>query len=100
MLLILTVIPIACLGILYPIFSMIYFISYAYACNATPYVRTKKGNEVNEMLEGLKNYIKDFSLLNQESKDGLILWEDYLIYSVLFDQNKKVVQEFEKIMTN
>lgn len=57
------------------------------------YERTVKGEEVNKKLEGLKNYIKDFSILNEREQQELMVWEEYLIYSVLFNQNQKVFDE-------
>lgn len=89
-------IPIIFFIIGYPIFSIIHLISYKIKSAQMPYIRTKKGNEINELLEGLKNYLKDFTMLDKRSKDELILWEDYLIYSVIFSQNKIVVQEFQE----
>lgn len=62
------------------------------------YVRTEKGSEINYKLEGLKNYIKDFSSLNEKEKQELTLWDDYLIYSVMFNLNDKVINEFNKLI--
>ena len=51
-----------------------------------------------EKLEGLKKYLEDFSSLENKSEEELILWEDYLIYSVIFNQNEKIIKEYrEKI---
>ena len=58
--------------------------------------RTQKGIELNEKMEGLKNYIKDFSLLSERESKEIELWEDYLIYSVMFGQNKKIIKEYEE----
>lgn len=80
---------------MYPIFSIIYLLSYISKSKMIPYIRTKKGSEINEMLEGLKNYIKDYSLLNERSAEELTLWDEYLIYSVLFGENKTIIENFE-----
>ena len=58
--------------------------------------RTKKGRELNQKLEGLKNYLKDYSLMDEREAKEIELWEDYLIYSVMFGQNKKIIEEYEK----
>lgn len=58
--------------------------------------RTKKGEEVNTKIEGLKNYIKRYSLLKDREKEQLLLWDDYLIYSVMFNENKKVIDEINR----
>ncbi len=60
------------------------------------YKRTTKGRELNQKLEGLKNYLKDYSMLDEREAKELELWDDYLIYSVMFGQNKKIMEEYEK----
>lgn len=57
------------------------------------YVRTDIGEQVNGKIEGLKNYIKDFSVLDKREQNELMIWEDYLIYSILFNQNEKVMND-------
>ena len=65
-----------------------------------PYIRNKKSKDINEKLEGLKNYIKDYSLLDEKTSDDITVWEDYLIYSVMFGQNKEVVKEIMEKINN
>lgn len=61
--------------------------------------RTKKGEEVNKKIEGLKQYIKDYSMLEQSEKEALEIWEDYLIYSVIFDINATgIVEKLSKLI--
>ena len=60
------------------------------------YKRTTKGRELNQKLEGLKNYLKDYSLMDEREAKEIELWDDYLIYSVMFGQNKKIIEEYEK----
>lgn len=60
------------------------------------YKRTAKGRELNQKLEGLKNYLKDYSMLSEREAKEIELWDDYLIYSVMFGQNKKIIEEYEK----
>ena len=89
----LNVMVFAILLVLYiPISIGIYFGTYIIKSKKNSYIRTNKSEEINEKLEGLKNYLKDFSLMNERSEKSLILWEDYLIYSVIFNQNTKVVK--------
>ena len=75
-----------------PIYIGIYFSTYIIKSKKNSYIRTAKGEAINENLEGLKNYLKDFSLMNEKNEKSLILWEDYLIYAVIFNQNTKVVK--------
>ena len=57
--------------------------------------RSDLGNEINYKLEGLKNFIRDFTLLDERSKEEVIIWDDYLIYSVLFSNNEKIYNEMK-----
>ncbi len=43
-----------------------------------------------------KNYLKDFGNFEEKSHQELILWEDYLIYSVIFNLNTKIIKEYEQ----
>ena len=83
----------AILLILYlPISIGIYFYTYIVKMKKNSYIRTKKGEELNENLEGLKNYLKDYSNIHEKDEKSLTLWEDYLIYSVIFNQNTTVIK--------
>jgi len=90
-------ISIVVLGLFYPVYAIIYLLSYMSKSKLMPYVRTKNGNIINTNLEGLKNYIKDYSLLKERKYEELELWEEYLIYSVLFEQNEKILKDFEDL---
>lgn len=63
------------------------------------YKRTVKGEEINYKIEGLKNYLKDFSLLSNKEQQELVLWEEYLIYSVIFNMNDKIINDLTKLIT-
>ena len=83
----------AILLILYiPISLWTYFSTYIIKMKENSYIRTKKGEAINEKLEGLKNYLKDFSTIHEKDEKSLTLWENYLIYSVIFNQNTKIIK--------
>lgn len=83
-----------------PISLDIYFYTYIIKAKNNNYIRTKKGEELNENLEGLKNYLKDFSTIHERDEKSLTLWEDYLIYSVIFNQNTTVIKDiWDKYIT-
>lgn len=60
------------------------------------FIRCNEGEKINERLEGLKNYLKDFTSIENKSQEELVIWEDYLIYSVIFNQNKKIIKEYQE----
>ena len=81
---------------IFPVCYIIYLILYAFLSAKKPYHRTAKGNELNHQLEGLKNYLKEFSVLHKKDAAEVELWDDYLIYSVMFGHNKNIIDEFSK----
>lgn len=76
----------------YPIYAIAYCVR-----RVMSFTRSEKGETLNQKLEGLKDYIKDFSSLNELQKEELMIWEDYLIYSVMFHQNKKIKTDLKNI---
>lgn len=77
----------------YPISRFIYGL-----IKGSSYIRTDKGKQINEKIEGLKNYIIQYSSLESKEKEELILWEDYLIYSVIFKLNTKIIEDMSKLI--
>lgn len=82
--------------IIFPLTTIIFIKSYYFMNKLNPYVRSKNAKNINSKLEGLKKYIKDYSLLDQKDYDNITLWENYLIYSVIFGLNTKIVDEIMK----
>lgn len=81
------------LGFLVPIIAIVRIFIYSLMTRLDPYVRNKKAMELNEKLNGLENFLKDFSIIHQRNSKELILWKDYLIYSVIFEDNKELKEE-------
>ena len=54
--------------------------------------------QLNEKMSGLESFLKDFSILHEKNSKELKIWKDYLIYSVVFEQNNEIKQDIlEKI---
>ena len=49
-----------------------------------------------ECIHGMKNFIHDFSNLSEANQEHLILWDDYLVYAVLLEENEKIIKEIMK----
>lgn len=81
-----------------PILYIPYLFSYI-IFKINSFERTEKGEEINIKIEGLKNYIKNYTLLAEKEKNDLVVWEEYLIYSVLFDLNKQLTKDLSKLIT-
>ena len=50
------------------------------------------------MANGLKRFIDDFSNLDEREYKHIELWEDFLIYSVIIGDNKKIVDQISKLI--
>lgn len=57
------------------------------------YTYTNKGRKIFLNLMGLKEYLQDYSVIEERTKEDLILWEEYIIYSVMFGINDKIIKE-------
>ena len=58
--------------------------------------RTEIGNEMAEKAAGLARYIQDFTLLSEREKEEAILWDDYLVYAIVLEENEKIVKDISK----
>ena len=61
------------------------------------YRRTQSGNEMAEYVYGMKNFIRDYSNLSEADKSQLALWDDYLIYAVVLEENEQIVADIRKM---
>lgn len=83
-------------GLLASIFilpTIVLVFCFTYIINVDDYSRTEVGNDINIKLEGLNAYITNFSKLDEKSIIDLKLWDEYLIYSIIFEHNYKIVDE-------
>lgn len=62
--------------------------------------RTEKGLDVCAKLKGLKKYLKDFSIINESGVENIALYDEYVIYAILFNQKGKLDRECKKIYEN
>lgn len=61
------------------------------------YELTDKGMELNKNLIDFKNYLLDYSLLNERESINVHLWDELMIYAAIFGIADKVEKEFEKL---
>lgn len=60
-------------------------------------VFTEAGREQMLRLKGLKNFLKDFTILNEREPQDVTLWDQYLIAAQLFGIADKVAEKFKAI---
>lgn len=61
------------------------------------FVKTKEGVDLQCKMSGLKNYIKEYSKLEERELKELVLWEDYMIYAIIFDLKGNLDKEAKKL---
>ena len=71
---------------------MLLFLKW-WAYDKNKWVKTQKGYEIYTKIVGLKNYIKDYSLLSEKDLKEIVIWDDYLIYAIIFNDTSKLNQE-------
>ncbi len=80
----------------YPTYFVIKYIILFIITTREHYKKTALGNEINGNLEGLKNFIRDFSVMDEREKKEVVMWDEYLVYSVMFGDNKNIIEEYQK----
>lgn len=58
-------------------------------------VITQIGFDEKQQWEGLKNYLEDYSLLNEKEIKDLLIWEKYLVYATAFGISEKVLKQMK-----
>lgn len=92
------------MAIIWIIYTM-YLVSHLFAANRIFEIyhknvklieRTDYGNLMAECIYGMKNFIHDYSNLSEADKRQVVLWEDYLVYAVVLEENEQIVDEITK----
>ena len=58
-----------------------------------PVRRSAQGERVARRLYGIKNYIHDFTLLGEATQKHVALWNDFLVYAIVLEENTDIVRE-------
>lgn len=81
------------------VFLLMFIKTWVYDENK--WVKTQKGYEIYTKVVGLRNYIKDYSLLSNSELEQIKIWEDYLIYAIILNNtsrlNKKALDFYNEI---
>lgn len=81
--------------IAWPIFYIVYLVRYQKKDSALK--RTEKGDKLTDIVLGLKNFIHDFSMLNQADKEAVVLWDEFLVYAIVLEENKQIIDEITSL---
>ncbi len=78
-------------GLFYIPYLML-FILMIYCCRLK--IESDKKQEVRGMVKSLRNYIKDYSMLQEKGVEDIVLWGEYLIMAVALGLNKNTINYF------
>ena len=79
--------------------SVVLIISYdTNLGNKNRWKLTNTGHDIYIKLIGLKKFLKGFSIIHERDIKELLLWEDYLIYSVMFGLNKDIISNYKELI--
>ena len=56
----------------------------------------ENGKILMEQVFGIKNFIHDFSLLSEKEKEEVMLWNEFLIYAIVLEENSIIINEISK----
>lgn len=89
------------LGILMMIsYALIFITIPIYECISSkirPFVRTKKALELSAKLNGLKNYLSDFTLIKDRKIKEIKMFNEYILYAIVFDIKGELDKESKNL---
>ncbi len=71
-----------------------------YTNRKSKFCRTKLGEEKTTYIHALQNFIHDFSNLKDYDREQVVLWEDFLIYAIILEENDKIIEEVTSLFYN
>ena len=94
------ILPYAIVAVLLAVgFYFPYLLGYNlyYGLRRSNYRYTEKGEKSKIKLDGLKKFIKDYTSLDEKEKLEVVLWDDYLIYAIIFENNTRIIKDMLKM---
>lgn len=73
---------------------------YQAALKGYNFVRTKKGNELMEQAMGLKSFLRDYTLLDERTRQEVKMWDYYMVYAIVLKVNGNIHGEVNKEIIN
>lgn len=64
------------------------------------YVMTQKGYKMHIKIKGLEKYMSDFSILDERSIEELKLWDDYMIYQIIVNEDNQLINSAKDKINN
>jgi len=62
--------------------------------------RTPEGHRRTEEVAALQRFIRDFGDFSQSEKEHVILWDDFLVFAIVLEENDIIVRDISNISKN
>jgi len=82
------------------IIGLIVIFNIAIINKTNTHIFTETGKYEFRRVNGLKNYIVDYSLMKERELDSVIVWDEYLAYAVAFGIPNKITDKFSENLMN
>lgn len=79
-------------------FAVIASIAIEFYLHINTYILTDKAKEIKIKLMGIKLFLRDYSNMKHKDLNEINLWDEYIIYSVILNENKKVRRKLLKML--
>ena len=89
--------PIAYIVMLFSLFLLIVTLasgkSLVFEKGSNLYKKTIKGTRLTQQINALKRFIQAFTKLEEETKNELVKWNEFLIYTPILEEDTQIVEE-------
>ena len=75
--------------------SIIFFIIYIFF-KSPKHSNLKEEDDIYKWI-ALKKYLEDYSMLSQQERNAMLIWEKYFIYAVSLGINKKILKKYAQL---
>ena len=79
-----------------PIYLKARKVTYKLVDSKDRFSRTRESKVLVEQIAGMKNFIHDFSNLSNKEKENVKLWNEFLIYAVVLEENDSIINDIFK----
>lgn len=68
--------------------------------NSKKLILTRSGQDLVDQIDGFKNYLKDFSLIEERGASQIHLWQEFMVWAAFLGMAEEVYKQFEIVDPN
>lgn len=86
------------LMVVFTFFTLVFGSLFMMDIESKKYTKTEKGKEIYLKLNGLKNFLKDFSNFEEKTLNEISVWNEYVLYAIILNESQNLTQELQNKM--